>query len=265
MQALKPRNRTGGALRMPRTVAALMLREMATSYGRSPGGYLWAIAEPAAALALLSVIFSTAFAAPSVGVNFPLFYATGYLPFMLFNDVGNKMATSIRFSKQLLAYPVVTFLDALVARFLLNLLTQATVMIIVFTAILMIFDTRAVLHMPSILASVAMAAGLGLGVGTLNCYLMTAFPAWERSWQIATRPLFLISGIFFIYDDIPSPVREILWYNPLMHVVGMMRRGFYGFYHANYVSPLYVTCIALATLALGLLLLRRHQRALLQD
>ncbi|MEL6475009.1 MAG: sugar ABC transporter permease, partial [Pseudomonadota bacterium] len=26
-----------------RSIIALMLREMATSYGRSPGGYLWAV------------------------------------------------------------------------------------------------------------------------------------------------------------------------------------------------------------------------------
>ncbi|MDJ0823602.1 MAG: sugar ABC transporter permease, partial [Paracoccaceae bacterium] len=29
-----------------RAVMALMLREMSTSFGRSPGGYLWAILEP---------------------------------------------------------------------------------------------------------------------------------------------------------------------------------------------------------------------------
>ena len=29
-----------------RAVAALVLREMSTRYGRTPGGYLWAILEP---------------------------------------------------------------------------------------------------------------------------------------------------------------------------------------------------------------------------
>lgn len=251
--------------RMSRTVFALMLREMATTYGRSPGGYLWALVEPAAAVALLSVIFSLAFAQPSLGTSFPLFYATGYLTFMMFNDVANKMATSIRFSQPLLAYPSVTFVDALLARFLLNTLTHVMVACIVFTGILVIFDTRAILHLPSVLTSLGMAAMLGLGVGTLNCYLMTAFPAWERAWQILTRPLFIISGIFFIYDDIPPAGQSVLWFNPLIHIVGMMRRGFYATYDAPYVSVIFVALISLVTLVTGLMLLHRFHRDLLQS
>ena len=29
-----------------RTISALIMREMQTTYGRSPGGYLWAVLEP---------------------------------------------------------------------------------------------------------------------------------------------------------------------------------------------------------------------------
>lgn len=89
----------------PRTIVALMLREMVTTYGRSPGGYIWAIVEPVAAIALLSFVFSIAFRSPPLGDNFPLFYASAYLPFMLFLDVNNKLATAIKFSRPLLAYP----------------------------------------------------------------------------------------------------------------------------------------------------------------
>ena len=32
--------------RMVRTVIALMLREMSTTYGRTPGGYVWALMQP---------------------------------------------------------------------------------------------------------------------------------------------------------------------------------------------------------------------------
>ncbi len=265
MQILERDRMRARPMRMSRTVVALMLREMATTYGRSPGGYLWAVAEPAAALALISLIFSMAFAAPSLGTNFPLFYATGYLPFMLFNDLSGRIGNAIRFSKPLLAYPSVTFVDALLARFALNVLTHAAVMALVFGGILWIFETRAVLHMPSILLSLGMASALGLGIGSLNCYLMTAFPAWERTWQILTRPLFIISGIFFIYDDIPPEGQEILWWNPLMHVVGVMRRGFYGYYDAPYVSVTFVLVVAGITLTTGLMLLYRHHRKLMED
>ena len=81
-----------------RTVAALMLREMATTYGRSPGGYLWAILEPVVGILLLTAIFSIAFHTPPLGVNFPIFYATGLVPFTLYLTVSSKTSLALLFS-----------------------------------------------------------------------------------------------------------------------------------------------------------------------
>ncbi len=248
---------------MPRTVFALMLREMATTYGRSVGGYLWAILDPVLALVLLSVVFSMAFNKPSLGTVFPLFYATGYLPFMLYMDISGKLASSIRFSRPLLAYPCVTFVDALLARFVLNLLAQLTVFTIVMGGIVLIYDPGQHFDIPVMMLSLGLAAFLALGIGTLNCYLTTRFPVWERAWQILTRPLFLISGVFFLYGSMPKIAQEVLWYNPLLHIVGIMRKGVYTSYDDSYVSVSYVAGIAIITLFAGLLLLARHHRDLL--
>lgn len=126
---------------MGRTVVALMLREIATTYGRSAGGYIWALLEPILqAVALLSIIFSMAFREPSLGTNFPLFYATGFLPFTMFNDITNKVAASVRYSRPFLAYPSVTFMDAMVARVILNALTHTTVIGIVLAGIYIAFQ-----------------------------------------------------------------------------------------------------------------------------
>ena len=40
-----------------RTVSALMLREMSTRYGRSPGGYAWALLEPVGAIIVMAIGF----------------------------------------------------------------------------------------------------------------------------------------------------------------------------------------------------------------
>ncbi len=241
----------------------MMLREMVTTYGRSPGGYLWAILEPVAAIALLSIAFSLAFAQPSLGSSFPLFYATAYLPYMLFHDVGNKVATSLTFSKPLMAYPAVTYVDAMLARFLLNFMTHVMVFAIVMTTLIATLRTQAVVDLPTMLNALAMAAALGLGIGTLNCYLMLAFPAWERIWQILTRPLFILSGVFFLYEDVPTEFQTMLWFNPLYHVTGAMREAFYATYDATYVSPAYVYGIAAVTFAVGLMALRNSHSELL--
>ncbi|MCX7288621.1 MAG: hypothetical protein NTW20_13985 [Rhodobacterales bacterium] len=82
-QGRQPQRPAQGArgFRTSRSVVALMLREMSTTYGRSPGGYLWVILEPVGGIALLSLVltFGLRVKSPGLGINFPLFYATGVL------------------------------------------------------------------------------------------------------------------------------------------------------------------------------------------
>jgi len=248
-----------------RSVLALILREMATTYGRSPGGYLWAVAEPVAGIALLTLIFSTGFQSPSLGVNFPIFYATGLVPFLLFTDVSGKVALSLHFSKPLLAYPAITFVDALLARFLVNTLAQLAVAFVVFIGIMALFNTRLSPDIALIAEAMAFAALLALGIGVINAFAFCRFPIWQRAWSILTRPLFIISGIFFTFETIPRPYDDYLWLNPLIHIVGLMRRGFYPGYEADYVSRAYLLLLPLCLLAFGLVFLRRFHRDILNE
>jgi len=248
-----------------RTILALVLREMSTTYGRSPGGYVWAILEPALGIALLTAVFSLGFRSPSIGTNFPIFYATGMVPFLMYTDVASKISSSLMFSRRLLEYPSVTYIDAMIARLIVNGLTQLMVSYIVFVGILMLFETQTVPDLPVIFVAFSMVFVLAMGVGVMNCFLFTMFPVWQRSWAVMTRPLFIISCIFFLFETIPQPYRDVLWYNPLVHIIGMMRRGFYPGYDAPYVSVLYVFGVGLGLIMVGLLFLNRYHRDLLND
>ena len=246
-----------------RTVLALILREMSTRYGRTPGGYAWAILEPLGAILMLSLGFSLFMRAPALGTSFILFYATGYMPFDLYRTLSSTVGRAINFSRPLLKYPAVTWLDAVLARFLLNSLTSTLVTILLLAGILAVIDGRTVLDLPPVVEAMALAMLLGLGVGMLNCVLMGLFPLWDMIWSIATRPLFLASGIFFLYDTMPPLAQDILWYNPLVHITGLMRTGFYPTYTASYVSHVYVLGVSLALLALGIILMGRYHRDIL--
>ncbi|MGM2810355.1 hypothetical protein, partial [Bacillus cereus group sp. Bce027] len=56
-------------VQMSRTVFALMLREMATTYGSFAGGYIWSILEPVLGIAMLAILFSMAMRSPPIGDN----------------------------------------------------------------------------------------------------------------------------------------------------------------------------------------------------
>nr|WP_244867523.1 ABC transporter permease [Vannielia litorea] len=248
-----------------RTIGALFIREMSTTHGRNAFGYAWAVLEPVAGIALLSLVFSLAFRSPSLGTNFPLFYASGLLPFMAYMDVSQKVAQSIRFSRQLIFYPGVTFVDALAARFLLNAITQLLVFMILLTLIIVLFDLRVILDIPKLALGLGLALWLALGVGTLNAYLLSTFPPWERAWAILNRPLFIVSCVFFIFDQIPQPYQGWLWYNPLVHCIGLVRSGVYATYDASYASVGYVIAFGAVPFAMGLLFLRRHHRTIIEN
>jgi len=68
-----------------RVQRALILREIATRYGRTPGGFLWAVAEPVSAVLVLTAALSMVVHAPSLGTSFVVFYASGYLPFLFYD------------------------------------------------------------------------------------------------------------------------------------------------------------------------------------
>lgn len=246
-----------------RAIMALILREISTTYGRSPGGYVWAVLEPAAGIALLTIIFSIGFRTPPLGTVFSLFYATGILPLLMYMDFAGKLAQTIQFNRALLAYPRVTFLDAIIARLLLNLLTQASVQSLVVGFILVTTQVPTTFDYTKILLAYAMIIFLGIGIGTLNSFLMLAYPIWQMAWSILNRPLFIISCVFFLFESVPQPYSDFLWYNPLVHIIGMMRDGYYPFYQPNYVSIAYPFAIGIVTLMVGLFLLRRYHRDML--
>lgn len=264
-RALPARKRSVQSFASLRAITALMLREMSTRYGKSAGGYVWAILEPLAAIIILGIGFSLLMRSPSLGSSFLLFYATGFLPFNLYQSLSVVIARSINFSRPLLFYPTVTWVDAVIARLILNTLTNVLVAYLLLAIILAMTDTRTVLDLQPILISMALAMVLGLGVGVLNCAIMGLVPVWDTIWSVATRPLFLASGVIFLYEDMPTVAKNILWFNPLLHITGIMRTGFYPMYTPQYISVLFVIICSLVTLAFGLLILGRYHRDILNN
>lgn len=248
-----------------RVLFALMVREMSTNFGRSWGGYFWAIAEPLGGILLLSFVFSFALRSPPLGTSFMLFYASGYIPYSTYRVVSSDVTAAIRSNKGLLSYPVVTLLDAVLAKFLLSTLTMLVVMVVLYAGVILTLSQPVVIDYATVAFAFFIAALLGLGVGTMNCVLFTFFPTWRSIWKILSRPQFIASGVLFLFESAPPGIQEILWFNPLAHVIGLMREGIYGGYHPIYVSAPYVIGISISLFVIGAYLMRRHATALLDQ
>lgn len=253
--AQEPKSRR---FRTIRVVSALMLREIGTRDARSSLGFLWSIIDPIATVAILTVVFSMFTRNPRLGTSFALYYVTGIVAYHIFSHIAKTVAGSIRFSRQLLGFPAVTVLDALMARFLLNYLVHLIVFIVLSYGVIHYYDLRVNVQLGPIISALVMAACLAIGVGTFNSVLFIRLPAYEYVWGMLTRPLSLASGVLVLIEDLPDWLYNILWWNPAAHIVAEMRHGFYPFYDTRWVEPGYVFMIAGVTLVFGLVNLQRN-------
>jgi capsular polysaccharide transport system permease protein len=237
---------------------------MSTKFGRSWGGYLWAVAEPVGGIVLLTIAFSFAFRTPPLGSSFALFYATGIIPFFLFSHVTGSVGQAINSNRGLLTYPVVRPLDAVLAKFVTDLVTMLIVALLLYPGIILWNDLPVSPDLAAIFNGFLLMGLIGLGIGTLNCVLFGFWPTWRHVWNVLTKPLFIVSGMFYTFEALPPQAQAILWWNPLIHAVGLMRAGFYGGYDAAYVAPLYVIGLGLGLFVVGGYLLRRHAVTLIE-
>ncbi|NKN36851.1 ABC transporter permease [Agrobacterium sp. a22-2] len=245
-----------------RIVSALLIREMSTKFGSKPGGYIWALLDPAAHVALLTLLFQVIARVPALGTSFPLFFATGYIAFNFYSSTVNYLSSAVKGNKALLNYPNVAPVDTVTARFILQLGTMSVVAFIILGAILLTLHTTPVLDWLVIIEAAMAASLLAVGVGMGNAVLFARFALYEKIYGIVTKPLMLMSGVFFLPDNIPHPFREFLLFNPLIHVVILFRTGFYPEYRGDALNTQYMYSFIICTLFAGMLIFTRSARVL---
>jgi len=247
-----------------RVCAALIIRETNARYGSQPGGYVWAILDPLAHVLMMTFIFKVIARTPALGTDFALFFATGYLPFSAYQGMSSYVTGSIKANKNLFSYPIVAPIDAVTSRYILQLLTSALVTIIIFvvcTTELNHFDS---IDMGVVVESFVAATLLGLGVGMMNIPLFNDYPLYEKIFSLINRPLFLISGVFFLPDSMPKPMQDVLMWNPLVHVIMWFRTGIYSEYKATGLDLWYLAAATVVSLIVGLTLFT-FSRSLRED
>jgi capsular polysaccharide transport system permease protein len=247
-----------------RIIAALVIRETAARFGASTGGYLWAFAEPLGGIALLSLAFGFIVRDPPLGDSFLFFYATGLLPFLMFNAVAGGAMNALVHNRGLLAYPVLTALDTILARTALDALTHIVLTVSILAGLIAALGLHLAFDPAAFALCLGLAAALGLGIGTLNALFLGLLPAWRQIWSVLNRPLFILSGVFFTLDSLPDDIAPYVRFNPLAQVIAAMRAAFFGPEQSDPAALLCVAALSLGLFATGGALIHRNQSRLIQ-
>jgi capsular polysaccharide transport system permease protein len=265
-KAVTPRKVLDAFSTQLRVINALILRETKSRYGNHKIGFLWALIEPLVSVSVFVAIFSNLRHDNPSGMPLVAFMLVGFISFALFRDPWGSMQSAISSGRNLLTFPQVTTFDVIIARGILEILVTLFVLVfLLYMAWLAGFEVRCERPL-GVLMVCGLLAVLGLGVGFLLASLEPLFPSVKQfGAQVLGRPLYFSSGLFFTAESIPATVRHYLLYNPVLHMIELIRGEFFYEFETAYGSWFYASLWAFSTLAVGLLTHQAlHKRAIVK-
>jgi capsular polysaccharide transport system permease protein len=237
-----------------RVIWALILKEVRSQHKEEALGYVWAIIEPLVQL-FGWLVFITVFRqrAP-IGSSPITFLATGILPIKTFISVYTAMTLALVQNRQFMNYAIVRPNDTIIARFVLEVATDVLVMIIIFSILIVTGLSDPPHDILRVMEAMVLIIAVSFGYGFFSAYLAQVAPIFEKITRLFSRVIYFLSGIFFVPDMLPQPLRDIVWYNPLAHGVELFRSAYYPSFESRMPMPSYMIAWAVCLTLMGLML-----------
>ncbi|EJS83088.1 ABC transporter permease, partial [Pasteurella multocida] len=104
-----------------RVIAALLMREIITRYGRRNLGFLWLFVEPFLMTGIILLLWGSFRGNHNASLNIMAFMITGYPLIMMWRNTSNRAVGSVLANSALLHHRNVRVLDTLIARAILEI------------------------------------------------------------------------------------------------------------------------------------------------
>lgn len=250
---------------MRSVIFALVLREMQTRFGSRRMGAFWMLFEPIAHITIMVFIFTVIRNRSIPGMDYPVFFLTGMVPFFLMRNTALKLMEAINANKALFAYPAIKPFDTLVARVIVEFSLSACVYIIIILSMGIWFGLDIGIHHPlQWFGSLATGVLFGFGLGLILCVIAEAMPNSRSFIRILFLPLYIMSGVIFPVWMMPQQYLPYLLWNPFLHIVDNIRYSVFEFYpRTEGISFMYPNAVTIICLFTGLALYRLRRRELL--
>ena len=236
-----------------RVIFSLMLREMHTRHANTRLGFAWAIVEPLAHLSVLAVVF-TVFnrGRPPLGEDWFFFYATGVIPFLMWSHVTTNGFHGLVANAQVLQIPAIRRLDVLVASALVELAIAVAVGAVMFYAFWVLGRGPAPRDPIAVIQAVLVLWLFAFGLSLINATVETVNGSWLKIWPSIIRLQYFTSGIFYVPQEMPDWLRDILVLNPVLLCLDWLRTGFFDQYDPPWLDKPYAVVVSLLVVLFGL-------------
>ncbi len=249
-------------------VFALIVRELKTRFGGRWEGALWTLSEPLAHVLFYALALGSLRASRLPNIDYPIFLATGLLPFFTFRTLSLRLSDAVRANRALFNYRPVKPFDTFIARAFLEAAINSAILIITFLIVASEGSAHTLIPDRPLewigVQAILLSFGFGIGVSlSVVCHFA---PRIRMIISLLFLPLYMLSAIQMPIQSLPTTWQPYLLWNPLLHLFEISRSYFFPAYPlVGGLTLAYPASGALLALSVGLALYRVQRFALLRE
>lgn len=219
---------------------AVAYREYRTRSSVGASSYLWVVLAPIAWIVVVIAAFEVLDRRIPLSTDVLTFVLSGVIPYMVFRFAVTGVIRARSGYRHVIRFlgvsPRIIFATVGVVE-LSNLCIVMSALVVLNWAVL---GNAVDMNLPAVMSGLTLAAGLGVAFAALAVALDGPREGYTRAVPIILRPSFYLSAVFYIPEELPSSMAQIVAYNPLTHCVGLIRQGLVQDYQSLAASGLFV-------------------------
>lgn len=254
---------------MLNVIYALFFRELKTRFGANKYlGYIWVVGEPMSVVLTITIIVTIIreyhHQVMPDGISIFMFLISGIVPYFMFRSIVTQLMHGIGANLALFAYKSVKPIHVFIARTLLEFCIYFTIFVVVLFVSAWFLNLNSIpRHFMEVMFSIFLLLCSGFSLGLCFAIIWHFVEPLRTLLNYFSIIFYWSSGVIFPTWLMSKPLLDIFYYNPLLHIMELLRYNFFEHYPLqddyNYIYPIF--CIAVV-LFIGLFIYYYNRQAL---
>lgn len=211
----------------------LMVREVRSRFSSDPLGYAWAFITPIVWIATIATVFYYVGRQTPILTDINSFLMAGMLPYIVFRFTASSAMRALKAQRFMIFFANIRQEDIILATVLLELANSVVIYALLLLGNYALFGHFEMADPTTALFGFLLAWGLGASFGHMAAAFSIITEATVRIVPIILRPMFWLSGVFYVANEVPGIVLQWLQYNPLFQAIEIMRNGVFHSYESR--------------------------------
>ena len=240
-------------------------RDIIIIYKQTILGPLWFFIQPVMTTIIYIFVFGNIAKLPTDGLPQPIFYLSGIIMWNYFSEC--FLRTSDTFTQNAGVFGKVYFprlitpislLISNVLKFLIQLALLFAFCIYYWSSGLDINIQPEIIIFPVLVLLLAL---IGVGFGLIFSSLTTKYKDLKFLIAFGVQLIMYATPVIYPMSTLPSNIQNILWWNPLTHIIEAFKFSFLGAGSFNLNGLIYSLCFALFVLFSGIIIFNRTEKS----